>query len=260
MFFYILRFVILYFILKYIFSYFFSDRSSRSSSSGGYSSSYGFNGNYGFEDALLQVLAAAMKADGRVTKSELAVVKRVLVQQFGEERAQSSLLRLRDILKTDFDIRVAAMRIGSMVSYADRLKIANILCDIAEADGIITDSEVQTIVNMSYYMGISTIDTQRIASRLHVNGSDRGYGNYGGGSSSGYSSTSSASSLATAYSTLGIKSDATNEEVKTAYRNLVKKYHPDRYATKSQAEQDQAAEKFKEVQDAYEKIKESRGV
>ncbi len=249
----ILNAIILFFVMRFLFRILFGVSGEKSTyTSGNY-------GNSNFEDALLRVLAGAMKADGRVTKPELNVVKRVLVAQFGEEGAQSALLRLRDILKTDFDIRLAAMHIGSMVSYTDRLRIADILCQIAEADGIITDSEVTTIVNMSYYMGLSTADTQRIASRLHVNGNSRGYGYGQQGSYYGTSGTS-AQSLSAAYATLGIKENATNEEVKNAYRSLVKKYHPDRYATQSQEEQDKAAEKFKEVQDAYEKIKAARGV
>lgn len=249
MLFLIFKFIILLFLFRFIFNFFFGGRSSTSSSQGG--GAYSMD----FEEALLRVLAAAMKADGRVTRSELDVVKQVLVAQFGETNARTALLRLRDILKTDFDIRVAAMNIGSMVSYSDRVRIAEILCDIAEADGIITDSEVQTIVNMSYYMGLSSSDTNRIASRLHVNGGDRSYhrSSYGG-------STSSASDLSQAYATLGLDSSATNEQLKTAYRNLVKKYHPDRFATQSQEEQDKAAEMFKKVQDAYEKIKDARGV
>lgn len=210
-----------------------------------------------FEDAMLRVLAAAMKADGRITKSELDVVKQVLVAQFGEDRAKELLLKLRDILKTDFNVAVAARNIGRMVNYAYRLQIADILCAIAEADGIITQSEVQTILNMCYLMGLSRYDIQRVTYRLHVNGGERG-NSYGGYGQSG--TQTSANDVAKAYNALGLKSDCTNEELKTAYRNLVKKYHPDRYATQSQEAQAQAAEKFKEVQDAYEKIKAARGL
>lgn len=208
---------------------------------------------------MLKVLAAAMKADGRVTRSELNVVKQVLVSQFGEDKARADLLKLRDLLKTDFDIALAAKHIGMIVSYSERLYIADILCLIAEADGIITESEKQTIVNMAYYMGLSSIDVQRIANRLRVNGGERG-NFYGGSSYGGAQWQEGGNSVSAAYKTLGISPEATNEELKTAYRNLVKKYHPDRYATQSQEAQAQAAEMFKQVQDAYEKIKAARGL
>lgn len=213
---------------------------------------------YFYRDALLKVMATAMKADGRVVRSELDVVKTVLVRQFGEDGAKSALLRLRELLQTNFDARTAAMNIGAMLPYADRLRIADVLCQIAEADGIITESEVQTVVNLSYYMGLSAADTQRIASRLRVNGNERGWS---GNANSGYSQGGGRTNTTTnAYATLGVKPDATNSEVKDAYRALVKKYHPDRYATKSAEEQAQAEQKFKEVQAAYEQIKKSRGL
>ena len=54
------------------------------------------------------------------------------------------------------------------------------------------------------------------------------------------------------YQVLGISPDATNEEVKKAYKELAKKYHPDNYAGSPLAEM--AEEKMKEVNDAYDEI------
>jgi curved DNA-binding protein len=48
------------------------------------------------------------------------------------------------------------------------------------------------------------------------------------------------------YETLGVKRDATEEEIKKAYRKLARQYHPDRNPGDKQAET-----RFKEVQDAY---------
>ena len=53
-----------------------------------------------------------------------------------------------------------------------------------------------------------------------------------------------------AYTILGVSQDATDEEIKKAYRRLSKKYHPD--ANLNQPEY--AERKFKEVQEAYKKI------
>lgn len=244
----IILFYALYRFLGFLFS---SSKSTPGNNRGG--GYYGGDAETTFRHALLKVMAAAMKADGRVVRAELDVVKRVLVNQFGEEEARKALLELRDLLRAKFDPRADAMRIGKMISYADRLRIAEILCQIAEADGIITDSEVQTIVNLSYYMGLTSADTMRFAERLHVNGS--GYGN-----NRNYGGQSSAGNVAAAYKTLGVSPDATNAEVKDAYRSLAKKYHPDRYATQSAEAQAEAEQKFKEVQAAYEAIKEARGV
>lgn len=58
------------------------------------------------------------------------------------------------------------------------------------------------------------------------------------------------------YKVLGISSDATDEEVKKAYRELSRKYHPD--ANANNPLKDLAEEKFKEVQAAYSQIMDMR--
>ncbi len=58
------------------------------------------------------------------------------------------------------------------------------------------------------------------------------------------------------YKILGISPNATDEEVKTAYRNLVKKYHPDRYTDSKLKEE--ANEKLTTINAAYEEIQRIR--
>lgn len=58
------------------------------------------------------------------------------------------------------------------------------------------------------------------------------------------------------YEVLGVPRNASNDEVKKAYRQLCKKYHPDSYMDNPLA--DLAEEKFKEVQAAYEQIMKER--
>ena len=54
------------------------------------------------------------------------------------------------------------------------------------------------------------------------------------------------------YAVLGLKRDATDEEIKKAYRSLSRKYHPD--ANINNPNKEQAEEKFKEIQQAYQQI------
>jgi DnaJ like chaperone protein len=57
-----------------------------------------------------------------------------------------------------------------------------------------------------------------------------------------------------AFKILGVSEHADFVEIKKAYRTLVKKHHPDRFASESEAEQKIATERFLEVQKAYEMI------
>ena len=58
------------------------------------------------------------------------------------------------------------------------------------------------------------------------------------------------------YKVLGVSRDATDEEVKKAYRQMARKYHPDNF--QNSPESKLAEEKMKEINEAYEQIKKIR--
>ena len=67
-------------------------------------------------------------------------------------------------------------------------------------------------------------------------------------------------SIESAYTVLEIDKNATDEEIKKAYKRLAMKHHPDKVATLGPDIQKSAEEKFKKVQEAYETIKKERGM
>lgn len=58
------------------------------------------------------------------------------------------------------------------------------------------------------------------------------------------------------YSVLGVSRDASEEEIKKAYKALSRKYHPD--ANINNPNKDQAEERFKEIQAAYQQVMKER--
>jgi DnaJ like chaperone protein len=188
-----------------------------------------------FNVSLLILTAAIMKADGTVKKSELEYVKKFYVANFGVEGAKHYIKLLGDILKKDFNVVEVSQQIGRFMDYSARLQLMHYLFGIALADGNADPSEVEMIEQIAMAMGLGATDFQSIKA-MFVKDTE------------------------SAYKILGINASATDEEVKTAYREMAKKYHPDKVSHLGEDVKKAAEEKFMKVNEAYETVKKERGM
>ena len=187
-----------------------------------------------FNVSLLVLSAAVMKADGYVKKSELDYVKRFFLTNFGQERAEKYILMLREILKQDIQVYEVSQQVGRFMDYSSKLQLLHYLFGIASADGLTHNNEIDVISIIAKYMGVSSADFQSIKAMF-------------------------VQQVDSAYKILGIDSNATDEDVKKAYREMAKKYHPDKVAYLGEDVRKSAEQKLQEVNEAYEKIKKQRG-
>ena len=188
-----------------------------------------------FNVTLLVLSAAVMKADGNVRKSELDYVKRFFLQNFGQERAESYIKMLREILEKDYNLYDVSQQVGRYMDYASRLQLLHYLFGIANSDGRISQEELDVINTISDYMGITNSDFQSVKA-MFIKETD------------------------SAYKILGIEPSATDEEVKKAYREMAKKNHPDLVSNLGEEVREAAEKKFQEINAAYEAIKKQRGM
>lgn len=204
--------------------------------------------------ALMVLIAAVMKVDGQVKRSELDYVKRFLLANYGEENGKQMLKVLQEMVKKDIPIDQVCAQIKVNTDYNTRYHMVDFLFGIGGADGDFHQSEINMLRLIAQYLGISTSDYTSIFER-HV-----GYGDSSYSGSSGYSegTRSSSSYNKDPYRVLGIDSSATDDEVKKAYRRMAMKYHPDRVAGMSEEMQRNAVEQMKEINEAYEVIKQRR--
>ena len=187
-----------------------------------------------FNVSLLVLSAAVMKADGSVKKSELDYVKRFFLTNFGQERAEKYILMLREILKQDIQVYDVSQQVGRFMDYSSKLQLLHFLFGIASADGSTHENEIDVISVIAKYMGISSIDFQSIKAMF-------------------------VQQVDSSYKILGIEPTATDDEVKKAYREMAKKYHPDKVAYLGEDVRKSAEQKLQEVNEAYEKIRKQRG-
>jgi DnaJ like chaperone protein len=227
------------------------------------------NKHYYSQENFIQILlvftAAVMNADGQPKVSELNYVKNYLRKNFSEEKLRILLLKLRDILQNEhFEVQTLSEELRQKASVHERLYVIQFLLGLALSDGRLTAAELALIQQISDSMGINRNDFESIKTMyLLMNGGHAYAGNYYTGSYENYSGNTSAQSFSNIendYKILEITSSATDEEVKIAYRNLAKKYHPDKVSHLGEEIRKDAEEKFKCLHQAYERIKKYRGM
>ena len=197
--------------------------------------------------SLLTLASYVISADGRIMHSEMEYMRRFLRTNFGE----GSVAQGEQILRNLFEerkqmesrqpgsfgntIRQCGAQIAANMPYGERLQLLSFLAGIAKADGQVTPDEVRALKDIARAM---LLTEQEVDSMLNLGDT----------------------SVDSAYKVLEIEPTATDDEVKKAYRRLALKHHPDRVASLGEDVQKAAEEKFKQITDAYERIRKARGL
>ncbi len=202
---------------------------------------------YSFRFALLVLASYIIRADGKVMHSEMEYVRAFLRQVFGTEaeaEGNEILLRIFEERKRmeredpqSFRRMICqcAVQVAEALSPEQRLQLLAFLCGIAKADGVVCDAEVVALKELARYMGLNESE---VDSLLNLGGA----------------------SLEEAYKVLELTPDATDQEVRTAYRNMVRKHHPDKVQTLGEDVKRAAEAKMQQINDARDKIFRARGM
>lgn len=190
-----------------------------------------------FQIVLLILMAAVVKADGKVQKAELSVVKRFLVQNYGEDAAREAWQILNQLLKQNINVADVAMQCAANLNYSTRLQLINMLFSIAAGDGAVNNAEVNVIRNISHYMRVAEADLASI-SAMFIKQSNPDW----------------------AYQVLELSPNCSDDEIKKAYRRMAMKYHPDKVNSLGEEVRQNATEKFRKVKEAYDYLKQQRGI
>jgi DnaJ like chaperone protein len=178
-----------------------------------------------------------IKADGRVDERELSFVREQFKQWFGENRANEAFRFFKQVVQEQPALTTVCSEVRKHMSLQGRIQIVGFLFGLAYADGELQPSERQVIARIAQYLGLNQADFDR-QELLHR----------------------PAAKKLDPYKVLGLQPHASDSEIKSAYRKLVKKYHPDALHGMGDDVVKEAESTFRQIQVAYEELCAARGI
>ena len=237
-----------------------------------------YNNPQQFEEQMLTLIAFVAKADNnRLLQSEFDYCKQYFQKTFPHSDISQLMLRFRDILNgsnTASECQDACEKIRQYATIHEKMAILQCLFGFATADGNARQQELAAIKQIAGWCGVDSLTYEAIKMMyVSFSGSDPFGSGYGGGYSGGYSGGGyydqsggntyqphSGPSLDDCYKILEVSPDASDDEVKKAYRVAAMKHHPDKVSHLGEDVRKKAEEKFAKVNEAYDKIKAARGM
>jgi len=196
-----------------------------------------FFGNQSFRrtqpgDFLVSVVvlcAEITRADEKIKSAEIEAAKKYFLNTFGAEKTRDLMHLLKGVLQQPSHLPEVCRQIAESMEYEIRLNLLETLFTIAQSDQEILASETRLIENIAHQIGINPNDYRTVAA-LFIRDPEHDC------------------------KILGVSPQASSEEIKKNYRELVKKFHPDKVAHLGDEFKELAEKKFKEIQEAYERV------
>jgi DnaJ like chaperone protein len=204
-----------------------------------------------FFETTFEVMGQVAKIDGRVSEDEVRVARRIMQgMRLNESQVQSAIEHFTRGKRADYPLDARLATLAEQLGNRGDLARAFVQIQLQSAIGAgnVGPDKRQVLWRVASALGVSRADLAQI--EAFVRGFERGA-----------PAQSAAQSLEAAYRVLGITPQASNDEVKTAYRRLMSQHHPDKLVSRGlpQSMIGVAEQKTHEVRTAYEKIKTQRG-
>lgn len=213
-----------------------------------------------FFQTVFQTMGFIAKTDGIITENEIKVARDIMLNDFKLTEAQMSLAiqYFNEGKQPDFDLNAMLLQFKTACGkYADlRRYFVELQAKAAMADKILHNAERGRLVFICSSLGIPL-------SELDYHLHNYGYTFYEQGSTQqkSYSQTYATNDdLSKAYKLIGVSVTDNNKTIKSAYRRLVSKYHPDKLVAKGLPPEmmNVAKEKTQKITVAYDLIMQSR--
>jgi DnaJ like chaperone protein len=192
---------------------------------------------------LVNILMKIAQVDGKVTRAETATIQRFF--QYKLHYSQSQLLWVKELIKEALKSAVSLEQLladfRQQFAYEPRLILLELIYQVLFSNDHVSDPELQLVRNIAEYLDISQFEQRAFEARF------RG----------GYRATAAPQQQDEEryYEVLGLKPGADFAEIKTTYRKLSMKYHPDKVGHLGDEFRKVAEDKMKELNVAYEYLK-----
>lgn len=215
-----------------------------------------------FLNSTFAVMGALCKADGRVTQDEIRVAEELFTRlRLSEEQKEEARGSFNRGKQDDFDLDAEVAEFARVARGQRALHQMFLQVQIAAiaADGKVSSAEHEALMRVARGLGLSEMEIRQLEAMLGAGAAGGQTSGDGMGSRAGVSPETQ---LKQAYDVLGLDSDASDAEVKKAYRRQMSQNHPDKLASKGMPEsmREMAGQKTREIGAAYERIREARGL
>src|SRR5690348_8963083 len=230
-------------------------------SRGGWNAHDALRAQDAFFTATFSVMGHIAKADGVVSADEIQAARAVMAHMNLNPDQQRTAVELFNRGKQpdfDLDAALAQFRAACFGRHDLMRMFLQIQLHAALADGRLHPAERALFERICALLGISEFEMRQY--EQFINAQRTYQGGYGGAGTGARVAREDA--LAAAYQTLGVSPQASDADVKTAYRRLMKENHPDKLVARGlpEAMLKLAQEKVQQINVAYDAIKEARGI
>ncbi|MEM7469485.1 MAG: co-chaperone DjlA [Pseudomonadota bacterium] len=206
-----------------------------------------------FFTATFSVMGHIAKADGQVTHDEIQIANDLMTQMSLNNEQRQAAQRLFNSGKSkEFDYLGVVTQFRSVCGRRSNLlrMFMEIQFHAAYADGSVHAAERAILQDLNRSLGFDDRFLSQLEAAIRM---QRGEGG-------DYSGRSHAEQLADAFKLLGVSDDASDGEIKKAYRRLMSQHHPDKLVAKGLPDEMMrvATQKTQEIKTAYELIKNAR--
>jgi DnaJ like chaperone protein len=204
-----------------------------------------------FFEVSFEVMGHLAKVDGRVSEEEVRIARRIMhAMRLGPEQVRAAIACFTRGKDRQYALqeRLQALyrRIGQRRDLARAF--IEIQVQAAVGGGEIDNGKRQLLWEVARHFGFTRVELAQIESLIRAQ------------QTAGSATEQSGLSIEDAYKALGLTAQASDREVKTAYRRLMNQHHPDKLVSKGLPESMMAIaqQKTREIRAAYDRIKSAR--